>query len=242
MKNYLSKVACLVLVLGLILGSVGQAFAASASDDGKDVASGNYTYWLINEVSTSSSGATAFALISCNEGAVPAGYMQVNARLYNGNGILSKTSGWTVHNTKEKIIYATSPEATLNGGYYARSQAKTYHGDGYDTRTYLRTPTIQLNKSMSLTLGDENFTTDNPYGVNAKGQTYGSELYADISGIQPDLVAAIGIDGTIGYVYDRDLNPEVNTPEEALAMETIKEIPLYDHDGETVIGTFAIGY
>ncbi|WP_313894539.1 hypothetical protein [Psychrobacillus sp.] len=58
-------------------------------------------------------------------------------------------------------------------------------------------------------------------------------------------MSAIGIDGTTGYVKKEDLDgPIPKTPEEAVKLTNEakpREIPLYDFDGETVIGKFIVG-
>jgi signal peptidase I len=62
----------------------------------------------------------------------------------------------------------------------------------------------------------------------------------------PDLVKAVGVDGTEGYVRNQDLLGEMpKTPEEALEMQKKsppggRDIPLYAADGKTVIGVFHI--
>lgn len=96
------------------------------------------------------------------------------------------------------------------------------------------------------------------YKVNDSGQTYGSGIYAVSFETEPDLIAAVGTDGTEGYVYAKDLHKDMpQTPEEAVAQtnklrksqslkrgsnETIvvDTIPLYDVDGKTIIGEFSI--
>lgn len=102
--------------------------------------------------------------------------------------------------------------------------------------------------------------TPRPYQVNQNGQTYGGmNPYAAVPQEGPDLIAAIGIDGTEGYIYEGDLNGEQpSNPEEAqVYMENLKQraakaarsneeysryIPLYDSDGVTVIGEFGISF
>jgi hypothetical protein len=83
------------------------------------------------------------------------------------------------------------------------------------------------------------------YPQNEKGQTYGSALDAPSYEDEPDLIKAYGIDGTIGYVKKEDLDgPEPKTPEEAVRLSNEakpREIPLYDVDGETIIGKFIVG-
>lgn len=76
---------------------------------------------------------------------------------------------------------------------------------------------------------------------NENGEIYGSECDLLPCGIQPDLISAIGVDGTEGYVRDEDINYAPQTLEEALTYTSInREIPLYEEDGETVIGSFLV--
>jgi len=85
------------------------------------------------------------------------------------------------------------------------------------------------------------------YPKNKNGQTYGSATDAASPDAEPELIRTIGVDGTIGYVLKKDLDGErPKSPEEAIAMQNSRspggrEIPLYDVDGETVIGVFHVG-
>ena len=99
-----------------------------------------------------------------------------------------------------------------------------------------------------------------PYQVNENGQTYGGlDPFSTIPQESPQLVAAIGLDGTEGYVYAEDLDgDQPKNPDEALVyMENLRQraaeaarsneeysryIPLYDSDGITVIGEFGISF
>jgi len=86
-------------------------------------------------------------------------------------------------------------------------------------------------------------TQDHKIKVNKNGQTYGSLSYVTEAGQEPDLVQAVGVDGTEGYVkYSDMMGPEVNTLEEAAAYMKEKHgprmIPLYTSDGQTVIGKY----
>ena len=84
------------------------------------------------------------------------------------------------------------------------------------------------------------------YPKNENRQTYGPDM-GDLNlgelG-EPDLMLAEGENGTVGYVKKEDLNgPEPKNPEEAVKLNEVlrREIPLYDVDGETVIGKFIVG-
>lgn len=85
------------------------------------------------------------------------------------------------------------------------------------------------------------------YPKNINGQTYGSAADATSPETEPELISAAGMDGTEGYVLKKDLDGEQpKTPEEAIHMQNSIspdgfDIPLYDIDGETVIGVFHVG-
>ncbi|WP_340028403.1 hypothetical protein MHB71_30570 [Paenibacillus sp. FSL H7-0940] len=85
------------------------------------------------------------------------------------------------------------------------------------------------------------------YPKNKNGQTYGSNIYASSPETEPDLILAMGVDGTEGYLLKKDMDGEQpKTPEEAIAIQNSRspdgwDIPLYDKDGETVIGVFHVG-
>ncbi|WP_414853607.1 peptidase M56 BlaR1 [Brevibacillus sp. IT-7CA2] len=85
------------------------------------------------------------------------------------------------------------------------------------------------------------------YPENENGQTYGSATDAASPDTEPELISAIGVDGTTGYVLKKDLDGErPKSPEEAIAIQNSRspggrDIPLYDVDGKTVIGVFHVG-
>lgn len=89
-------------------------------------------------------------------------------------------------------------------------------------------------------------TETTPWGVNAKGDTFGVE---NDSG-QPDLIHVRATNGNFGYLYADELDSatggDVSNPEEALEyMEHYPPEPalidVFESDGETVIGQFKTG-
>ncbi|MEK4510512.1 hypothetical protein EJP82_23655 [Paenibacillus anaericanus] len=94
---------------------------------------------------------------------------------------------------------------------------------------------------------NQNPTKAPNYPKNENGQTYGSAADATSPETEPDLIRAVGVDGTVGYVLKKDLDGEQpKTPEEAIAIQNSRppdgyDSPLYDVDGKTVIGVFHIG-
>ncbi|MCK0112636.1 WS/DGAT domain-containing protein [Ornithinimicrobium sp. F0845] len=83
------------------------------------------------------------------------------------------------------------------------------------------------------------------WGVNAKGETYGVE---NVNGT-PDLLAVVAINGRQGYAYVSEMNAawgQPTSPEHALELQEQRSgqavsVPVYESDGETVIGEFLIG-
>lgn len=93
-----------------------------------------------------------------------------------------------------------------------------------------------------------------PPATNADGLSYGSALDAPSFEEIPDLVLAHGDGGTLGYVLKADLYDAPTSLEDVLRLPTevdsngtvalvepVREIPLYEVDGVTVIGTYTIG-
>jgi hypothetical protein len=85
--------------------------------------------------------------------------------------------------------------------------------------------------------------TTSEWGVNANGETYGVQRL----GKTPDLVAVFTIGGKQGYAYASELNRPVPTsPADALEQQEAqagdsRSVPVYELDGETVIGEFLAG-
>lgn len=76
------------------------------------------------------------------------------------------------------------------------------------------------------------------YAVNENGETYGNDFQAQALGYPADLILATGEDGVVGYVRLSDLDDHISNPEEALQQKIYDGlyIPLYESDGETVVG------
>lgn len=85
--------------------------------------------------------------------------------------------------------------------------------------------------------------------VNTNGYTYGTTG----EGLQPDLVAVIATNGKTGYSYAKDLDEAsgatasetFTSPADALAWQEERRgksfpVPVYESDGETVVGEFVI--
>jgi hypothetical protein len=110
--------------------------------------------------------------------------------------------------------------------------------DGEQNVLEIALPTETLKESSST---PESGSDDEPKKT-AQGLVYGNLVDNCVSDL--DLIAALGVDGTRGYVLRTDLEPELYTQEAREArMAALKEnnlIPLYDLNGNQ-IGQFAIG-
>jgi len=101
--------------------------------------------------------------------------------------------------------------------------------------------------STKTPLEEQILENKSPYQVNENGQTYGHDIHSLDTIIEPpDLMAAIGVDGTFGYILTSDLySDSPKTPEEALERQKNRKspifIPLYESDGKTIIGEFQMG-
>ena len=88
-------------------------------------------------------------------------------------------------------------------------------------------------------------TETSEWGVNAKGETFGVQR----NGKSPDLIAVYTTDGKQGYAYVKDLDGRwrvPTSPADALAQQEADEglspsVPVYESDGETIIGEYTIG-
>ena len=75
-------------------------------------------------------------------------------------------------------------------------------------------------------------------------ETYGPDMGNMMIIDEPDLILAQGENSIIGYAKKVELDgPKPKTPEEAVKLNNSppREVPLYDVDGETIIGTYWIG-
>lgn len=74
------------------------------------------------------------------------------------------------------------------------------------------------------------------FGVNASGETYGSPLNDRV----PDLILTRAEGGKTGYVRVSELDLARNAKRSALDPNAVFDIPVYESDGMTQIGTFRV--
>lgn len=148
--------------------------------------------------------------------------------------------------------YNVRPAAEVMVGTTAQCGTGWYnsHGfvaawDGVSTyKEYVTFPTDSLYYDVPVTLSARTQvpeSIDFESGVNNRGQSFGTGEGVESDADLPDLIAAIGTNGEIGYIQKAALGGPAATPEQALASDSgSRTVPLYEQDGRTVIGEFAI--
>ena len=160
------------------------------------------------------------------------GRIGAHANLYNASGKVVKTAGWSYNAEYTTYFNVTTPRITTAGQYTTKGTSRVYSGGSYVSKSAYESP-VGTVKRLNISISDEEL---------AERQ----HLYET-----KNMIPAVGEDNMEGYVSLIDLYDENNqpkTPQEALAIQrkrqSLKEvsIPLYDNDGETVIGEYIINY
>ncbi|MET3207360.1 UNVERIFIED_CONTAM: hypothetical protein ABIC26_000294 [Paenibacillus sp. PvR008] len=236
MKSKLLKFLSMVLLVSTLV-SINLPLTYADSVQSAPVKSTVYgTTYVYRSVLSIGGGASAWTLVTTNSGdPVPMGYMGVQGRLYNSENSLIRSTDWKYTTKSTSGIQVQTDYLSASGNYYSYGAVDLYNGNGY-TRSY----------AYKTSIGTQSIGGSS-YDVNENGETYGSGVMAAKTGVDPDLIASVGIDGTSGYVRSEDLNSNhASTPEEALKIQqeigeqVSKIIPLYDKDGKTIVGKFVI--
>jgi len=201
------------------------------------------TYTVFNGLHLTTGTAVAHTHIDTNI-RQPAGYFGSQARIFE-NGAVRYQSPWRFNGANDWSASASINGATIRGMTYA-SRGLVRMWNGSSLSEYQPTGT---NNIIGFSIGGQ---INSEYEININGQTHGSALDAVSNDDLPELILAKDVDGNIGYVYADDLIGDIpNTPKEAVEyMNRLQElndigiysitIPLYDVDGETIIGEFEI--
>ncbi len=112
--------------------------------------------------------------------------------------------------------------------------------------TEIRTSTPEMRYRLRATYVNQ---TPTEWAVNENGDTYGAPNDRG----EPDLLSVIATNGKVGYSYSQELNEasgrtaaeKFTSPEDALVWQEARlgksfAVPVYEADGETVIGEFVI--
>lgn len=143
----------------------------------------------------------------------------------------------------------------LSGGtiYWQDGASMTCQGAETDGPAYTSLPLAPGQTSTEVKTSDPTVSykadvtyenrTPTDWARNDNGDTYG---IANDDG-EPDLVYVFATNGKMGYAYSKDLSvqPEFRSPEEALTWQEDHRgenftVPVYESDGQTVIGEFII--
>jgi hypothetical protein len=202
-----------------------------------------YTYKARASVNTDGTAAWSYTDLTTTDWSnAPAGYMGAKARVFDQNANVKKESDMTYTSQSNSFVSVGTGRYNIQGGtFFGLGLVDLYNGNGYTHYETYQSPS--QNNSLSSIAALIKSLPD--YKVNNNGQTYGSAMLASAKGYEPNLISAVGEDGTEGYVYATDLNGRIpNTPEEAVELmahrSDSRDIPLYKNDGKTIIGIFRI--
>ena len=241
--KYLKILTALVLSLTLFITASVPA-SAEAFSEWTTKKEYQYTYQFRAGMEVNSYGAFSSVYVQSHNGApITPGFVGADAFLYWSNGELKKTSKMQFNGVASSSIKVTT-STTDSGTYFARGLVRfrtaEYGDNGYIYNIYHTAPTpYQTYSANSVSPISAYMTKDIEYGysVNAKGETYGSGLCADIIGEYPDLISARGINGESGYVRFDDIDYQPSSLEDAIEYsENLEDtlIPVYDISGNII--------
>lgn len=224
---FASKLLALVLSVAMLASVSVYAFDDYDSSTDTYRANGTtYDYWSTLFVDGSKYRTATWIQAPSD---IPAGQVGAEARLYNGDtGSLISSSGMKYSTSDYYFHVVYTNYKTVSSSVYSKGKVAIKIGSDVVTLDSRKTATV--GGSSRLAALAQSLDAEGNYPVNLRGETYGSAMLSDIVGNDPDLIAAVGIGGTDGYVRADDLSAET----------TKQEIPLYNVQGTTVIGSFAL--
>lgn len=202
----------------------------------------SYQYWSELMTRSPNTGLAWVSEANYNSTNLTAGCLGAKARVYDKNGNLLAESD--MNYTTTAIYYMVAGvDVYSSDTIYSQGKVEIYNGVNYTKFDCPMTAKVPGGARSYAHLSEDVIETAAPYKVNAKGETYGSSMFSEKNGGNPDLISAVGNNGLSGYVRDDDLNFSVNTPMEALVfqknMPSTRTIPLYDLEGN-VIDSFTV--
>lgn len=237
----MKKFALILSMVCVIIFSTVTAFANQTQSSTKYSTVNNKTYGYYAQcVSISNYNTYAVAVVGTYDGSnVNAGYMGAAANLYNSAGTCIRSTGFKYSAISTNSTSARTVDYVTSGTFYAIGAAAIYNGNGYYTDNTYQTAMCVTSSSQPALIASIPTTE---YKVNENKETYGLGIQVITLGKYPDLIQAMGVDGTVGYIKYSDLMLTPKTPEEALAQQNInRTISLYQNDGKTIIGSYEIG-
>ena len=242
-KSRLSIIVVLALILCMILALPASAEQPVYSSNKVITVDGiTYTIQIMAEPRANGSCGIMTSMRASQE--VGPGYFGSQPLMYLSNGVLIATGPWD-YIPSYNDIYAIFSGAGLSyypyNLYYAVCNLHFFDTsiDGYRSYQSNRTPNFycpSLSRSVSMEEDEQVFNIN----VNEHGMTYGSYLAAGNSEA-PDLIAAIATNGQAGYILrtDFEINNSLTLEQVQAGIDNVEcYIPVYDSNGETVIGEF----
>lgn len=202
----------------------------------------NYSYrsWSALYASGSRFHATTYTQTTDGRDA-PAEYMRIQARLCDSTGYVRFASKPRTTSTATSVEFVNtdtwSGDAAYSWGWAAfLDESGHYSGGNLPTTELVYSTRSAAASNLETTLNklEATLNADGTYPTNQSGETYGIGILCERVGQAPDLIAAVGADGTSGYIRDEDLHADYDVPEEQDVY-----IPLYDQEGN-VIGSFCL--
>lgn len=232
----------ITLALVMCLCVAIPAFAEEYESNHSAYTLDGHTYDIWSSLYTRSPNTGAAWICESNYTNMPARYLGAKACLYNANGQVLKQMDMR-YTTSSTYFMVASVDASSTGSIYSKGEVAVYNGSDYDVIPCPKTTVATGGVLSYAEFSEEEIQTAATYGVNANGETYGSSMFSEVNGCNPDLIAAVGDHGLSGYVRDEELNLRVHSPKEAKAFEenlpTTRTIPLYDLEGN-VIDSFTV--
>lgn len=179
------------------------------------------------------SGLYGYSTVACTDGAVGAGYLGAHSNLYNNKtGRIEKAGDWKYTTEKSASVLSKTSSTKNEGSYFTKGTVKVYNTStkAFVGKTLSYSPVVTY-AEMGLEL--------------PQSELEEREILYETKG----MIAATGEDNKDGYIKESDLYDEANQPQtidDIPAYEakyegmTTRSIPLYDKDGETVIGEFLV--
>lgn len=245
MKKTAKHIICLLTVVALCVTAVMAATVSSKWSGTIEDDYGNAYHGMTSATSNGRLVQSTASTVTVDGTNVPAGYAEATALLYRGSDLAAQTV--PKYNTVVASgVTATTPQAGGSGNYTGVGTSGCWNGSSYEQITIPTTPVLQVagSRSTDTTLFESLPEEDKQVYINESGETYGTALASDLSGVEYDLVSAIGIHGIEGYIRSTDRPQSASSPEEALARMQVAQdqyIPIYKADGITIVDEFLIG-
>lgn len=249
MNKKFSKVVSVALVSGVIMSSLivananeklnvgylnSDIISSKASAQSKPVTTpyiNGRKYTIYTKVTVTSTYAKGSISVTPNK-EVPSGYIGTHCNLYNAaTGRVVATKDWSTNPVPVVGFSSETPTRSLKGRYFTRATAKLYNGNGYTVKGANQSPELVLRMIEGINITDEELK-ERQYLYDTK-----------------NMIAALGVNDLEGYILIDDLYDEGNnpvSPDEFLELERknrdrgYRMIPLYDSDGNTIIGEYRI--